>query len=373
MSRSLKVGLVGCGIIARNAYLPFSNDSQTAYEIVACCDSRVEVAEQLAKDFNIPKVYPTVEELLADPSIDVVLNLTHPAGHAPINILGLKAGKHVYCEKPFALTVEEGAEVLKVAKEAGLAVGCAPDTVLGAGTQTIRKLIDDGAIGRPLSARVHMACPGHEHWHANPEFYYKPGGGPLLDMGPYYLSFLVQVFGPIKSVQGRVVRGFDERPIRCEPLKGQMMQVETPTLYTGSIETESGVIVQALFSFDHCYGQQSDNIPEVFGTEGALRGTDPNCFDQVPQLNKEYAGNEFTDQEIPFTYTGGRGLGLVDMVESIGEGRAPRCSGAIAQHVLEVMLAFHESERIGGTVEIESTCEKPLAMPVDGLAGLKRS
>jgi len=155
--------------------------------------------------------------------------------------------------------------VLDLAKRKGLQVGCAPDTVLGPGTQTVRQLIEEGAIGRPLSARIQMASPGVEHWHTNPEFYYQAGGGPLLDMGPYYLSFLIQVFGPIKSVQGRATRGFDERVIRCQPLEGQIIKVETATHYVGSLETHSGVIVQVMFSFDHCYGQQSDNIPEVFG------------------------------------------------------------------------------------------------------------
>jgi predicted dehydrogenase len=368
--KPLNVGLIGCGIIARRAYVPFSQESQTAFNIVACCDAREEVAQELAKDFSIPTVYATVEELLADPQIDVILNLTHPAGHAPINLQALEAGKHTYCEKPFALTLEEGQAVLDLAEAKGLKVGCAPDTVLGPGTQTVRKLIEDGAIGKPLSARVQMASAGVEHWHGNSEFYYKVGGGPLLDMGPYYLSFLIQALGPIKSVQGRATCGFDERVIRCEPLKGQIIKVETPTLYTGLIEMQCGVMVQMLFSFDHCYGQQTDNIPEIFGTAGSLRGTDPNCFDQVPQVSTAYAGKEFKDQSIPFEYTQGRGLGLVDLVESIQEGREPRCSGAIAQHVLEVMLAFHESERTRATVEIKSTCEQSEAMPLTGLKSL---
>jgi len=371
MSEPLKVGLVGCGIIARNAYVPFSKDAQTAFEIVACCDVRQEVAAALAKDFEIPQVYSSIEALLGDKEIDVILNLTHPAAHAPINMQALQAGKHVYCEKPFALSVEEGEDVLALANNKDLKVGCAPDTVLGPGTQTIRKMIDDGAIGRPLSVRLQMASPGVEHWHTNPEFYYQVGGGPLLDMGPYYLSLLVQTLGPVRSVQGRATRGFNERPIRCQPLEGKVMQVETPTLYTGSLETVSGVIVQILFSFDHCYGQQSDNIPEFFGTIGAIRGTDPNLFDQVPQLSNTFASSDFVDHIVPFDYKGGRGLGLVDMIEAIREGREPRCSGAVAQHVLEVILAFHESERTGATVEIKSTCKRPLPMAADGLADLK--
>ena len=371
MTKAINVGLIGCGVIARNAYLPFSQSAQNAYEVVACSDMREAVAQELAKEFSIPTVYSSTEELLADPEIDLVLNCTHPAGHAPVNMQALRAGKHVYCEKPFALTVAEGQQVLDLANEKGLMVGCAPDTVLGPGTQTIRRMIDDGAIGRPLSARMQMVSPGPETWHSNPEFYYKEGGGPFLDMGPYYLSLLVQTLGPIKSVQGRATRGFDERPVRCQPLEGQMMQVEVPTLYTGSLETQSGVIVQLLFSFDHCYGQQGDNIPEFVGTAGAIRGTDPNCFDQIPQLSTKFGSCEFIDQTVPYTYVGGRGLGLVDMVEAIQEAREPRCSGNIAQHILETMLAFHESEISGKTIEIQSTCRRPLPMPTNGLDGLK--
>lgn len=366
----MRVGLIGCGDIARKAYLPFAKESQNAFEIVACCDARLEVAEALAKDFGISMVHSDVESLLADGAVEAVINLTHPAGHAPINLQALEAGKHVYCEKPFALNLEEGQAVLDAAKANGLKVTCAPDTVLGPGTQTTRKLIEDGVIGRPLSARLQCACPGHEHWHPNPEFYYKQGGGPLLDMGPYYLSFLIQTLGPIKSVQGRVSRGLEEREIRSEPLKGQKIKVEAPTLYVGSLETVSGVIVQMLFSFDHLYGQSSHNLPEIFGTKGALCATDPNCFDKQPTVNAVYAGDAFEAQDVPYEYPAGRGLGLVDLVDAVHQNREPRCGGELAYHALEVMLAFEESERTEKTVYMKSTCEQPPIMPLEGLPGL---
>jgi len=362
----MKVGLLGCGDIARKAYLPFTQEQQDVYEVVALFDVRRGVAEQLAADFGIAKVHESAGALIADPEVEIVLNLTHPAGHAPLNLAALKAGKHAYCEKPFAITLDEGRAVLDEAAKRGLKVGCAPDTVLGPGTQACRKLIEDGALGRILSARLQFACPGHEHWHPNPAFYYQTGGGPLLDMGPYYLSFLVQTLGPVKSVMGRAVKGFAERPIRCGEQEGKIMPVDAPTRYIGSLETESGVVVEVLFSFDHQFGGTGDRLPAIFGERGALIGTNPNHFDGEPLLNATYAGDEFQPQPVPFNYEAGRGLGLVDMVHAIRENREPRCGGQMAYHLLEVMLAFEESERTRAEVAIQSRCAIPPAMPLAG-------
>lgn len=365
----MKVGLIGCGDIARKAYIPFSQNEQSAYEIVACCDVRGEFARQMAEDFSIPKAYDDVDQLLADDEIDIILNLTHPAGHGPLNLAALQAGKHVHCEKPFAVTLEEGKAVLEEAERRGLKTSCAPDTVLGPGTQTCRKLVADGVIGEVLSAKLQLTGAGHEHWHPNPEFYYKKGGGPLLDMGPYYLSFLVQLLGPVKSVQGRAITSFKERPFRCGEREGETIEVETPTFYVGSLETESGVIVSVQFSFDHPFGFSGSFLPEIYGTQGCLTGTDPNNFDGQPKLNTVWAGSEDPiEQPLAFDYAHGRGLGLVDLVHAVRENREPRCGGQLAYHTLEVMLAFEESERTGSTVEIQSSCDIPPAMPDGGLA-----
>jgi len=366
MTEKVKVGLVGCGDIARKAYLPFTRDSQDAYEIVACCDTRRPFAEGLAAEFAIPKVYDVPERLLEDPDIELVLNLTHPAGHAPINLAALQAGKHAYCEKPFALSLEEGRAVLAEAEERGLLVGCAPDTVLGPGTQACRKIVEDGSLGRVTSAKLQCTGAGHEHWHPNPAFYYQNGGGPLLDMGPYYLSFLVQTLGPVRRVQGRALQSYAERPIRCGEQEGKMMKVEVPTLYMGSLETASGVPVSMLFSFDHPYGCSGSGMPEIFFESGAMIGTNPNRFDGLPKVNSAYAKADFEEINVGFDYPSGRGLGLVDMVQAIREGRPPRASGEMAYHILEVMLAFEESEKRQTTVEIESSCAVPAPMPKTG-------
>jgi len=363
----MKVGLIGCGNIAEKAYLPFSRDHQEVYEIVACCDARKPFAERLAGEFGIGRVFDRPEELVADPDIDIVLNLTHPAGHAPLNLAAVKAGKHVHCEKPFALTLDEGKAVLEEAKKQGVLVGCAPDTVLGTGTQACRKIVEDAAYGRVLSAKLQFACPGHEHWHPNPEFYYQVGGGPLLDMGPYYLSFLVQTLGPVKSVQGRALRSFSERPVRNGEHEGKMMTVEAPTLYIGSLETESGVPVSVFFSFDHQYGLSGSNLPEIYFEKAAMTGTDPNQFGGCPKISSEYGKHQFEEQPSSFAYQGGRGLGLVDLVHAVREGRQPRASGELACHILEVMLAFEDSEREQRTIPIASTCAVPPAMPAAGI------
>jgi len=368
MTTHVHLAIVGCGDIARKAYLPFFQEhAKDVLRIIGCTDVRTDMAERLAEDFDIQTVYPDVETLLADPDVDVVLNLTHPAAHAPVNLQALKAGKHAYCEKPFALNMKEAEEILEEATRQGLKVGCAPDTVLGSGTQATRRLIESGAIGTPLYGKLHMGGAGHEHWHPNPEFYYKQGGGPMLDMGPYYLSALIQLLGPIKSVEGRAVTGFQTRTISSDPLAGTEVKVETPTHYVGSVETVSGAIIQMLFSFDLKFGADGINLPEIYGTEGTLRGTNPNAFGGTPMLNQNYPGGELNEQDAPETYPQGRGLGLLDLIASIEEHREPRAGGQLAVHALEVMLAFHQSEAEGRRIDMKTTCEHPSPMPLNGL------
>lgn len=365
-SKAARIGVVGCGDIARKGYLPFLMTHRESIEVVACSDLRSEMADGLAIDFEIPRVYDDIDALLADRDIDVVLNLTHPAGHAPVNLRALEAGKHTFCEKPFALNRAEGQQVLDAAAKAGLLVGCAPDTVLGSGTQSARHLIESGAIGKPLYARLNWTSAGHEHWHPNPAFYYQSGGGPLLDMGPYYLSALIQCLGPIKSVEGRAVTGFAERVIASQPLAGQTIPVETPTHYIGSLETHSGVIVQVAFSFDMKFGASGNSLPEYYGSEGMLQGTDPNAFNGEPALNRVYPGKAPVSQWPSHHYAGGRGLGLLDLIRAIQEGRNPRASGELAYHVLDAMLAFHDAEKTGARVQLKSTCALPPAMEPGG-------
>lgn len=361
-----RVGVIGCGDIARKAYFPFARDHARAFIITACCDLQEAVARECAHTFGISKVYATPDALIEDPEIDVVLNLTPPSTHAPLNLQALRAGKHAYSEKPFALSRKEGQQVLEESARRGLQVGCAPDTVLGPGIQSCRSLIDAGAIGEPRYARIQFICAGHEHWHPNPAFFYQKGGGPLLDMGPYYLTTIVHLFGPVKRVMGRAVRISPERTIKSEPLKGTVVRVECPTHYTGSLEMASGVLVQATFSFDYLYGSGDSILPEVYGTEGTLRCSDPNTFEGSPQLSRSYGQGNFQVESPSHRYPAGRGIGLEDMVEAIRNGRKPRCSGDLAYHVLDVMLAFEDSEREQRSIEVASTCPRPPAIGLDG-------
>lgn len=363
----LRIAVVGCGDIARKAYLPFlSEHGAPEVTLLGCADVRTDMAEALASDFHLPRVYRDLDEVLGDPEIDLVLNLTHPAAHADVNLRALAAGKHAYCEKPFALTLEEGRRVLDLARSSSLTVTCAPDTVLGSGTRASRALLESDAIGTPLYGKIHMGGAGHEHWHPNPAFYYQPGGGPMLDMGPYYLTSLVQMLGPIQSVQGRAVTGFTTRTISSDPLKGTEIPVETPTHYVGSLETVSGVIVQVLFSFDLKFGADGTGLPEIYGTRGTLRATHPNNFGGTPMVNTTYPGGDLEERPAPETYPQGRGLGVIDQAVAIREKRMPRADGSVALHVLDAMLAFHASEREGRRIELSTTCAQPPAMPETG-------
>ncbi|QYY36236.1 Gfo/Idh/MocA family oxidoreductase [Ruficoccus sp. ZRK36] len=361
----LRVGLIGCGDIARKAYLPFAATCED-FRIVACADLRADMAQALAADFEIPRVL-SVDALLADPQIDMVLNLTHPAAHAEINLQALENGKHVYCEKPFALNLDDGKRVLQVAEEKGLRVGCAPDTVLGPGTQTARQAIADGLIGEPVAARLMWGGGGHESWHPNPAFYYQVGGGPMLDMGPYYLTALVELLGPLRSVTGRSRQALSERLITSEPLNGTRVPVEVPTHYSGVVETRSGAHALTLMSFDMPGRGEFDKMPEIIGTLGTLKSSDPNRFDGTVYLRR--AGEEnYTELPATHAYPAGRGLGLADMALAIREGRPHRASGEKACHILEAMLAFDEAERTGRRVDLSTPCVQSEAMPSGGLS-----
>ncbi|MBW7458727.1 Gfo/Idh/MocA family oxidoreductase, partial [Paenibacillus sepulcri] len=224
--KRVKVGIVGCGNISK---IYFTNlQKYPELELVAAADLDLSRAEQRAQEFNLDKAY-TVDQLMADPEIEIVVNLTIPKAHASVCLQALESGKHVYVEKPLAVTREEGQQVLKLAKEKGLRVASAPETFLGGGIQTCRKLIDDGAIGTPIAVSGFMIGGGHESWHPDPEFYYEVGGGPMFDMGPYYLTAFVNLLGPIRRVTGSAVISYPERTITSEKKRGQKIKVETPT------------------------------------------------------------------------------------------------------------------------------------------------
>jgi predicted dehydrogenase len=359
MSR-IGIGVIGCGNIS-GIYLQNCRKFKNL-EVVACADLIPNKAEDKAREHGVARAC-SVDELLADPSVGIVLNLTIPKAHAAVNIAALNAGKHVYAEKPLGITRDEGREVLALAKAKGLRVGGAPDTFLGAGLQTCRKLIDEGAIGKPVSATAFMLSHGVESWHPNPEFYYQPGGGPMLDMGPYYLTALVSMLGPIKRLCGMTNKALTQRVIRTEERFGERIPVETATHVAGLLEFEHGAIGTIVTSFD-VWGSNMPLI-EIHGTEGSLSVPDPNSFGGPVRLFSSSSG---VWEDITLSHPFGenwRGLGVADMALAISEARQARASGELCYHVLDVMQAFGESSDAERFVEIEGGIERLAAMPLE--------
>lgn len=360
----VRVGLVGCGNISA---IYFRNGALfNSIDIVACADLAPERAVASAEQYSIPKACP-VEALLADPGIELVLNLTIPKAHAPVGIAALEAGKSVYTEKPLAVTRDEGKRMVALAREKGVLLGAAPDTFLGAGLQTCRKLIDDGWIGEPVSATAFMQCHGHEHWHPDPDFYYQPGGGPMFDMGPYYLTALVSLMGPVTRVAGLTRATFPERLITSEARFGEIIEVNTATHIAGILEFSGGAIATMVMSFD-VWGHTMPCI-EIHGTEGSLSVPDPNGFGGVVQVCRPRTRQWET---VPLTHQyaeNARGLGVADMACALRTGRRHRANEALAYHVLDVMHAFTDSNNSGAYARVESTCERPAPLPMNPRPG----
>lgn len=353
-----RVGIIGAGVIS-GIYLK-NAAAVTPFEVVAVADLSAERARTQASEYGVRHVL-TPEELLAHPEVEVVLNLTIPAAHAGVSRAALEAGKHVYGEKPLALTREDGLALVNLAEARGLRLGSAPDTFLGAGLQTCRQLIDEGVIGRPLAATGFMLSHGVEAWHGNPDFFYQPGAGPMFDMGPYYLTALISLLGPVRTVAGQAVSGFQERVITSAQRYGERIPVQTPTHVTALLGFESGVAATLITSFDVWHAQ----VPriEIYGSEGTLSLPDPNTFGGPVRLrlaqDKEW-------REIPLgrPYAGNsRGLGLSDLIASVQEGRAPRASGQLALHVLDAMQSTLESAEAGRTLTLTTTAGRPEPLP----------
>ncbi len=353
-----KIGVVGCGNIS-GIYLQAS-DTFEILEIVACADLVVERAQEQAAKYDVPKAC-TTEELLADPEIEIVVNLTNPDAHAEIGMRAVEAGKSVHNEKPLTLTREEGRRLLDAASARGLRVGGAPDTFLGGGLQTCRKLIDDGEIGEPIGATAFMLCHGHESWHPNPAYYYQPGAGPMFDMGPYYLTALATLMGPVRRVTGSARATFPERIITSQPLNGTKIEVNTPTHVASVLEFASGAIGTIVTSFD-VWAHELPCI-EIYGTQGSLSVPDPNTFGGPVRIRRAGAA-EWSDVPLTHGYTeNSRGIGVADMAYALRSGRPHRASGELAYHVLDIMHASLESAREGRRIELASTCSRPDPLP----------
>ncbi len=359
-----KIGIVGCGNISgiyfKNLCTVFNNVT-----VKACADLDPSRAQAKATEYPGVRVC-SLEEMLADPEIKLIVNLTTPQGHYPVAMQAVAAGKHVHSEKPLTLTRQEGKALLAAAAKAGVRVGNAPDTFLGAGIQTCLRLMEEGLIGTPVAAQAFMLCHGHESWHPDPEFYYKTGGGPMFDMGPYYLTALVALLGPVKRVTGSVRISFAQRTITSAKKNGQIIEVEVPTHIAGVMDFASGAIGTITTSFD-VWSSETPRI-EIFGSEGTLSVPDPNGFGGPVRLrlkgDKEW-------QTLPLTCgfePNGRGIGPSDMAEAIRTGRPHRANGELAYHVLDLMHAFHDASENGRHITLESTCKRPDAMP-QGLFG----
>jgi predicted dehydrogenase len=356
---ALRIGVVGAGQIS-GAYLSTLRRLSNV-EVVAVCD--LDEARARTAAAAAPGARPlAIAELLAADDVDLVLNLTIPAAHAEVARAAIAAGKHVYGEKPLAVTTGQAREVLAAAGRAGVRVGCAPDTVLGTGVQTARACLDAGEIGTPIAATAFMVTPGHERWHPAPEFYYLPGGGPLFDMGPYYLTALVTLLGPVRRVVGMAATPRATRTIGSGPRAGAEIDVAVATHVTGVLEHASGALSTLMMSFDVWAGR----LPyiEVYGTGGSLSVPDPNGFGGPVQIFTAGAKDWAPAPEAGGYRGAARGYGVSDLASALTSGTAHRANGEIAYHVLDVMEALLTAADSRHSADVTSTCDRPPAVPL---------
>ncbi len=351
----MKIGIIGCGTIS-SAYFEGARKTNLL-EIKACADLRMGAAQAQAEKYGAHAC--SVEELLTDPEIELVVNLTIPRAHVDVGLQVLEAGKHVYSEKSLGVDVESGKQLIDAAAEKGLRVGSAPDTFLGAGIQTSRQALDAGKIGSPIAGTAFMCGHGHESWHPNPAFYYDIGGGPMLDMGPYYVTALVNILGPVKRVAAITTKAFEERVATSQAVRGLCIPVKVTTHLTGILEFQNGALITMIMSFD--MWRHSLPCIEIYGETGSMTVPDPNGFGGP--VNVCPAGGDWATEEIAFP-NNARMIGVIDMVSAIQSGRMHRASGALAYHVLEVMCAFDKSSETGQHVAIESITERPAPLPL---------
>lgn len=353
-----KVGVIGCGNIS-DIYL--TNLPQfDALAVTACADLDPARAEAKAVQYGVRAL--SVEALLHDPEVELVVNLTVPAAHAEVNQAALEAGKHVYGEKPLAIAREDGRRLLALAEARGRRLGGAPDTFLGGGLQTCRHLIDSGVIGEPVACSAFMGSSGPDGWHPNPHFFFQPGAGPLFDMGPYYLTALVALLGPIRRVTGLARASSAERMAGHEDIRGQRIPVNVATHVIGTLEFTGGPLGTLVTSFD-TVGHEQPCI-EIYGRDGTLSVPDPNTFGGPVRVLRR---GQHQWEEMPLTHgytANSRGLGVADLARAAHSGRPHRASGALAFHVLDLMHAILESAQSGRAVEAASQCARPAPLPL---------
>lgn len=357
---AIGVGIVGCGVISE-IYLK-NLTTFPHLRVVGCADRLPERAEARAAQFGLSAL--SMEGLLDHPEIEIVVNLTIPAAHAEVAFAAIAAGKSVYNEKPLAIERADGRRMLVAAEAAGVRVGAAPDTFLGAGLQTCRSLLDAGRVGEAVAATAFMLCPGHERWHPDPAFYYKAGGGPLFDMGPYYLTALVSLLGPIRRVSAAARATYPTRTIGSAPKRGDVIDVEVSTHVAAILEFTAGPIATLVTSFD-VWSSEAPNL-ELYGSAGTLALPDPNTFGGPVRLRPAGA-NDWQDVPLDRGYAeNSRGLGVADLAAALRTGRAHRASGELAYHVLDVMHAIREAAEAGRRIDTESTVDRPAPLPAGG-------
>ena len=355
------VGIVGAGNISGIYLQNLTTIFSDRVRLLGCADMVPERAEHAAKTWQLPRTYATVEDLLKDEDVGIVVNLTIPPSHYEVSLRAVQAGKHVYVEKPVCIELSEAEHLLAEAARRGVHLAGAPDTFLGGGIQTCRKVIDDGWIGRPVAAAAFMTNHGHESWHPDPAFYYKRGGGPMFDMGPYYLTALVNLIGGVKYVTGTTRVTFPQRTITSEPRRGTTIDVEVPTHVTGTLEFDGGAVATLIMSFD-LWAASLPHI-EIYGTAGTLSVPDPNTFGGPVTLKRP--GDEEW-HELPLTHAyreNSRGLGVADLADAIREDRPPRADGTMTAHVLEVMHGIHVAADSGTRYAVTRAVDRPAPLP----------
>ncbi|MBA5777125.1 Gfo/Idh/MocA family oxidoreductase [Stappia sp. F7233] len=371
--QEMKLGIVGCGIISEAYLLGAARSRIVAVKSVT--DINPDAAKARAEAFGVAAV--GFEEMLADREIDIVVNLTVPQAHAEISHRALAAGKHVYSEKPFAVTYAEAREMVQAATARGLRIGSAPDTFLGAGHQTVRTLVDEGRIGKVVAGAVTFATPGMEMWHTNPFFFFQRGGGPVLDIGCYPITQLVNCLGPVESVVAHASKGRETRVVTTEPHNGREIRVEVPTTVNGALAFRNGANIAFTASWD--VWKHTRQPIELYGTEGSILNPDPNFFGGTVKVSaKSGDWQEVSISGRPFgapnrelrngnRVADYRMAGVFDMAAAIRAGRPHRASGEMALHVLEIMEGLERASAEDRRIPIESTCERPApVLPGDG-------
>jgi predicted dehydrogenase len=355
----MKIGVVGCGNIS-GIYLENLHQRFDAVDVHAVADLDEKRAASRAAEYGIPNVL-SVDQLLSDPDIEIVLVLTNPESHADLCRRALENGKHAYTEKPLAIDFEDGRALVGLAEEKGLRIGAAPDTFMGGGLQTVRKLLDDGEIGSPVGAVAFMLSHGPEDWHPNPYPFYQPGAGPLFDMGPYYLTALVSLLGPMERVSAATRITSQERIVTRDGASGEKIPVNTPTHVAATLEFTGGAVATLGISFD-VWAHRQPHI-DLYGSEGSVAVPDPNRFGGPVSVYRQ-ANAGWRDEALHYGYTtNSRGIGLVDMARAVVSGRPHRASGQLGLHVLEAMHGLLESGESGEFYSMTTSCEQPAAMP----------